>query len=68
MLFKQIKQKYSISHSSMKDLSKWWPVLLQIVFAVAIASAYQAAMIPEKLGLLLVVSGYIAMILYLTKK
>ena len=43
-------------------------MLLQIIFAVAIASAYQAAMIPENLGLLLVVSGYIAMILYLTKK
>jgi uncharacterized membrane protein YeiB len=52
----------------MKDLIQWWPVLLQIVFAVAIATAYQAGMIPENLGLLLVVGGYIAMILYLTKK
>ena len=49
-------------------LQMWWPVLLEIIFAIAIATAYQYAMIPEKLGLLLVVGGYIAMMVYLTKK
>jgi uncharacterized membrane protein YeiB len=52
----------------MGNFIKWWPVLLQIAFALAITTAYQHSIIPEKFGLLLVVGGYMAMMVYLTKK
>jgi len=52
----------------MKDITKWWPVLLQILFALAIATGYQAAIVPEKLGLMLVVGRYIAMMVYLIQR